>query len=356
MKKIMLHGATDLGSSNYGDYIYGEMIYNYLSKKGYEVCFYNPSDFFRKFLPKYTENRDFHKKEADMIVYIPGGYFGEGHNARFRDNLIQFLRFMPLGIWAANKKKPLAVIGVGAGPNHNKLMNFGIKKICNWAKIVTVRDNFSYKSLKKLCPNASIVECGDLITTSKLPERRTQQIDHIVKTSQSKKIFLVHYNHEKIALLKFAKCAKKFIENHPDFHVVVASDSILDMDDSLFQEFKEIYGRECSHFKYNDPHEMTALIKKVDIVLTCKLHVGVVATTLGKSVIAAACHPEKTKRYYHQIDEDERCVNLYKISEEELCILLEKKGLKNIKIGAEIINKASLSWEYLDGFLRENNG
>lgn len=354
--KIMLHGATDCNSSNYGDFIYGEIIFQYLRQCGHEVCFYSPSNFFIKHISGYKDIKPFTKKDADLIVYIPGGYFGEGHNARFRDNLVQFFRFMPLGIWASYKKKPLIVLGVGAGPNHNLAMNFGIKRICNCAQFVTVRDNISYKALKHLCPHAPIIECGDLIITSTLRKKLSRQIEKIVDISKKKKILLIHYNHDKTALKKFAECAHKFVEVHPDFHVVVSSDSIIENEDIMFNTFNDIFKRECYHFKYKDPYEMTALLERVDVVLTCKLHVGVVAAKLGKSVVVAACHPEKTKRFYDQINESDRCLDLYKITDKELYKTLEHKYFDGIKIGREEIEKAKLTWKYLEHFLEEYNG
>ncbi|WDU82052.1 polysaccharide pyruvyl transferase family protein [Caloramator sp. Dgby_cultured_2] len=145
---IILHGATNCGSSNYGDYIYGEMVYEYLKEKGFNVCFYQPSTFFKRNIKDYYKSKTISRQEADLIIYIPGGYFGEGHRARLKDNLVQFFRFMPLGLWASFKKKPIIVIGIGAGPNRCLLMNFAIKRICNNSLFITVRDKESYESLK----------------------------------------------------------------------------------------------------------------------------------------------------------------------------------------------------------------
>lgn len=355
-KNIMLHGATNWGSSNYGDYIYGEIIHDYLKDKGNKVCFYQPSPFFEKYITNYDKNSIFKKKDANMIVYIPGGYFGEGHSARFRDNVIQFVRFMPLGIWAAFKRIPLAIIGIGAGPNTNFLMNYGIRKICKHASLITVRDNESYKALKKLSPKVDVIECGDLILDSQLKETdvKISQISSIIDEAGNKKIALVHYNHEQIALQKFSKSMEKFSNKYSDYHVVVASDSILDLDDEYFEEFKKTYGKECSHFKYSNPKELTSMIKEANLVLTCKLHVGVVACSFGKSVIAAACHPEKTKRFYSQIGEEYRCINLYNSSDEELYSLIEKSFDRNVKISPDIKKKAGTSWQLLNDFIGEN--
>lgn len=352
----MLHGATDCNSSNYGDYIYGELIYDYIKNKGIDVCFYNASTFFKEHLDDFMDTKKFKFSNADGIVYIPGGYFGEGHNARFRDNLVQFLRFMPLGIKASFKKIPMVVLGIGAGPNKDFLMNYGIRKICNHSSVITVRDSESYKSLKNLCPKANIVEAGDVIITKKLNLLESSlQLNKIKDLKNNYKILLVHYNHSDEALIKFANAVKNFINNHPEYKVVVASDSILAFEEEYYQKFNQIMGVKCEHFIYKNPHEMTALLKLVDLVLTCKLHVGVVATTFDKSVIAIACHPEKTKRYYSQIGEEERCISLYNSHSKEIELLLEKYYDKNINIPNKVILKATKTWEILDSVIGDMN-
>lgn len=351
-KLIILHGATNCKSSNYGDYLYGEIIYKYLKDKNYDVIFYQPSEFFKKHIPGYSGICG--RKNSAAVLYIPGGYFGEGHNASFKENIIQFLRFMPLGIWTSFRQTPMAVIGVGAGPNQNSLLKCGIKRICNHSKFVSVRDSISYEALRSICPNSKLYDCADLITASQqyFEQRNTQQILEIVRSNANKKLLLIHYNNNEHALGLFAASAKEFIKAHPDYFVVVSSDSCIDNENELFSRFKEIFGEDCGHFIYVDPGEFTAFIQQVDMVLTCKLHVGVVSCCYGKSVIAVACHPEKTKRFYDQIGVNDRCVSLFDTSTDQLRELLEKFHSNPINIPDSVISKAQMSWTLLDDFLK----
>lgn len=350
-KKILLHGATNCGSSNYGDFLYGYIVYHFFKHKNMDVEFYQPSPFFIQYIEEYNSVIKFKKNKADLIVYIPGGYFGEGHKAKLKENIIQFLRFMPLGIWASYKKKPIIVMGIGAGPINNIFMKFAIKRICNNAKFVTTRDKISYDELKKICPKANITECGDLILTRKLNEKgiKTEQIDKIARLN--KKIILVHYNHDKEALKKFAEAINIFINDNKDYFVIVSADSILENEEEYYNEFRKIFKYESEHFVYNNPFEMTELLKLSDIVLTCKLHIGVVSALYEKSVVVAACHPEKTMRFYEQIDEANRCVELEKIESHQLANLLEEYKEKNIKIKDEVIDEANKTWKLLENFL-----
>lgn len=352
IRNIILHGATNFESSNYGDYIYGEMIYDHLKGKKNNVCFYQPSEFFKRYLKDYSEN--IKKRNTDIIIYIPGGYFGEGHKAGLKENLLHFYRFMPLGIWASYKKIPMVVLGIGAGPNKCWFMNFGIRRICNNSKFVSVRDKESYNALKKLCPNANIIESGDLIITRDLKENiNSSQVKRIKEIYKNKKILLVHYNHSKEALLKFAKSVNKFIKRHNDYVVVVASDSILESEQQNFNEFEKNLGIKCEHFIYNDPAEMTYLLKNIDVVITCKLHVGVIASSFGKSVIPVASHPEKTVRFYSQIGESNRFLSLFDSTSDEIYKILEKYHDKSIRIDEQVIRKSNITWGLLEEVMGE---
>lgn len=355
-KRILLHGATDYGSSNYGDYLYGEILYDYLKNRGFEVDFYNPSPFFKHHLPEYDSVYHFSKNNSDAIIYVPGGYFGEGHEARFRDNLVQFKRFMPLGIWASFKNLPIAVIGIGAGPNKNFLMNAGIRRIMKKSKLVTARDHESFQALLTLSPFSKdkLVETFDLIIASQLREEKTEKINQLLKQTEGKKILLIHYNHSKEALEKFAIAAKTFINTHSDYHLLVSSDSVLSTEENLYKEFVSIVGEEnCTHFLYHSPSEFTALLREVDVVLTCKLHVGVVASTMSKSVIAIACHPEKTVRYYQAIGVPERVASLFDITAEEIEKKLGYFCEQPISLPDDLVQKAKSNMVYLDVFLEE---
>lgn len=352
IKNIVLHGATNCNSSNYGDFLYGEIIYNYLKRKNMNVVFYQPSNFFIEHLKDYpSQIPENSRQKPDLILYIPGGYFGEGHNARIRDNIIQFFRFMPLGMSAAARDIPLAVLGVGAGPNNSMLMNYGIKKICNHALFVTTRDNTSHNALLKLSPKANIIQSADLILTRDWRDfGTTPQINSIINNNDDK-YMLIHYNHSREALLKFGGAVQKFIKLHPEYKIIVSSDSIMSSEDENYNAFSNLLSGLCEHFIYSNSRELTQLINKVDVVLTCKLHVGVVAATLKKSVVSVACHPEKTKRFYSQIGEEERCISLYKATTNTIIEMLERYHEREIHIPQEVIMQANVTWELLDSIL-----
>lgn len=350
--KILLHGATNWGSSNFGDFIYADKIAKHIRSRFPDamVELAEPSDYFKQLMPFATTGK-VDIKNADALIYIPGGYFGEGHSARIKDNLIHFLRFMPVGLKALKRQIPIAVIGIGAGPNHNYLLTWAIKKIVKGSVATTVRDRESYDALRSLgCDGVS--EGSDMILTMDLDSEQFDygQINQIKKQANQKKILLVHYNHSAKALDCFGKSVTEFLSTNPEYKVVVCYDQLLDRADEFFKIFKS-FVPDALRFEYWNPYELVGMITASDSVLTCKLHVGVVASMKGKSVICAAEHPEKTMRYYRQIGEKDRCVSLYDTGCEQLAALLRQYHMLPVGVSSDLLDSSQCHWEKLDSVL-----
>ena len=352
--KILLHGATNWGSSNFGDYLYGEIFYEFLNEilQESEVVFYDSSQFFKKNICGYSEKIETKRvKDSDCLVYIPGGYFGEAHNARLRDNLIHFIRFMPVGIKCVFLKKKIIIVGIGAGPNNSQILNIAIKMICKHSQFITVRDEQSKLALNTLGIRNIFVGADPLLVQNlEMKEEVTEQISSIIKKSANKKILFVHYNHSKFAMEKFAKVIKKFIRANKEYIIVVGSDQIFKSEEEMYKGFCNILEEKCVFYKYNNAHELIALLRRIDAVLTCKLHVGVVASMFAKSVVCAAEHPEKTIRFYERINNRERCVSIFETSEVELYELLNKFLDSKINIPEEEIKNAEVHYQKLNLF------
>lgn len=353
MKKILLHGATNCGSSNYGDFIYAYEVYQYLSIK-YDVELYQPSPYFKKYLGL-SEHKHIGIHDADYLVYLPGGYFGEGHNARFRDNLVQFLRFMPFGLIGILFRKHIIVIGVGAGPVNSWFMRSAVRMIGRHATVITTRDKSSYQAMDKLGIR-NIHDYFDMILAFPLArqDKLSKQLEQVLTSGDENRILLVHYNHSHEAMVKFAAAVNEFIaQSSHRYTVVVSSDSILDNEEKMYQEFKHLCHFNSVHYIYDNPFDFTELLRRADVVLTCKLHVGVVAAMFDKSVICAAEHPEKTIRFYSYIGEFGRCSSLYKSDPENILINLKKYENQPMHIDSRVKNLAMKHWDALNLAIRK---
>ena len=353
--KILLHGATNCGSSNFGDYLYGDAVYRYITRNypNCQVQFYQPSRYFRKYIRNYREY-GITPLTADLILYIPGGYFGEGHQPRFRDNLIHFLRFMPLGLFGVLFRKRIVILGIGAGPIKSLLLKFPIRLIGKRAKLLTVRDPESLQALQIIgLDNTRLT--GDLILALN-PEEYAEdsgQLQKIKEQCGSQKILFIHYNHSREAMEKFAAAIIRFKQSNETYRFVIGADSILVNEDQLFSEFTQRTGMQCTHYRYNSPYELTRMLMMADAVLTCKLHVGVMASLLGKSVVCIAEHPEKTFRCYRQIAHTERFVSLYDTQPEMIASMLNNYCDTPLQVPKAEIERSKQNWNLLKKTLED---
>lgn len=356
--RFMLHGATNWKSSNFGDFFYAYEVYHHLKQDpNNQVNFYEPSDYFIQYLNDDKSALDNVKfNEADYLIYIPGGYFGEGHDARFRDTLIQYIRFMPFGLKAVRAKKKLMAIGVGAGPINRWFMISAVKKICKNSVVVTTRDVESQEALQNIGIN-NVPEYSDMMLAYDLKSiaKDTEQIRRVKSFAGDSKLVLIHYNHSVEALEKFASAINGFIKTHDDYKLVVASDSILPYEDEYYGKFCNICKCDVFHFVYDDPFEMLRLIDTVDTILTCKLHVGVVGCMFNKAVICAAEHPEKTVRFYDLIERPHNCVSLYDSTVEQIAERFNRFYKTPVDIPVKEAEKAMRHWHAIKRALEKNH-
>ena len=358
--KIILHGATDCGSSNYGDFLYGKLIYDYLQEiiPNAEIGFYNPSPFFNKYIDINKNNCKFTRpiREASAAIYIPGGYFGEGHNATLKETLVQFIRFIPFGIKCLLLKIPLVIIGVGVGPNKNLLFRKSISKLVRYSNLTTVRDHESFLALNKMgCTDC--IELTDLILAFDIKKYDKLEDEKLKKIlSSGKKIILVHYNHSSEAADKFGKALRMFMSKNREYYPIVVSDQIISQDIDKRDIFENAYeSSNYYYYQYHDPFELGGVISAADFVITSKLHVGVTAAQKYKLVVAVAVHPEKTGRFYKEIGEYDRFMDLERVNPRAIAEKIDKYVDIPINIPVEINNKAKVHLKYLDDFLSKFN-
>lgn len=345
--KIILHGATDRGSTNFGDFLYANELYSLCRSMNAEVCYYNESAFIREYTRGYCANK-FTVQESDLLVYIPGGYFSEAHDTTLKRCLINFRRYMPFGLSGCVRRKRIAVLGIGAGNIHTPFLRWPLKWILNHAEMITVRDEISRKALDELKPKSSPENYGDLILSIDIPSliQATQQTQEIGKQVEGKKLVVVHYNHSRQALQLFAAALQVFKDTHPEYQLVVTTDSVIEDDMDLFDSFKNTVGR-CIHFTYKNPYELIELLRISDVVVTCKLHLGVVACMLGKSVISVAEDYAKTSRFYEQIGETNRCVPLNESDAEQVSEMINRFCEKKVTIPQALIEESNKHRERL---------
>lgn len=304
MKKIYLHGS--FMNDNFGDYLLFKVVSDWIYEvdKKNTILSYNVSS-------KYDNLVNFQRcsaksaiNESDIIVLCGGGYLGEPNNNKLRWTInfiknhgTQFLRIV-------RSKKPYIIIGVGAGPQTSYICKCITKKLCNGAEVVSVRDVESKEFLKKIGVKKNVEVVPDIVmstTTNYL------KMDDLKKNSDNQvlediKTVLIHLTSRVSVKNNFlVNDIKRYAEENENIKFIISSDQgreVLKERNRFWA--KLLSGKDVEIYDYRDPSELLTVINKSDIIITDKLHVGIVATRLYKKVISIAGH-SKTKRFYKQI-------------------------------------------------------
>lgn len=353
--KIMLHGATNM--SNYGDYLFAEIFYETLKSQGNQVLFYSHpvygiSDYFRKYLgdiPKKSNYKD-ELRNSDCLVFISGGYFVEPRKPGIVSELKHFSRYMMPALNFMNSKKPIYVLGVGAGPFKKQLFSIYARKVLNYATVVTVRDGESKQYCTEFGVHNQITVTSDtaLLIAEYLEKQKTGVPKFAIDEGRKMLLFHIDSNDEvkKIMASSIIPAVIRFLRSNQEYQLFLASDGI--KNDSLYEEYRKMFAEvNPVVLRYDDPWILTRQIERADLIVTTKLHMGIVGSALGSSVVSFPFVPQKTKRFYRQIREPDRCTSLTDINSDMVYNKLEAFKDKRIKIPEELVEKARLNLTYL---------
>lgn len=345
--KILLNGAT--GGSNFGDYLFAEIFQNEIEKFiGKENIYwydsrYQLSDFYKKHL-NYRKKKC-RLSEIDALICISGGYFC-GEDKSFKDYIIRYLRYFRICIKCINKKIPYIIIGIDVAHSKFKILDKIQKYVLKNAKIVTVRNVESIKTLKEYGITTGILTADTAHTVDKTLLRENQ------KHFDGKNIFF-HVQMNRINdAQKIIPALNKFLETHTEYNVYVGTDQLISNDNSLKELAARIRAKHVKILPFDYPVDLCFILSEMDFIITPKLHVGIVGATLGKSVLSFSIHSEKISRFYNQLNESGRSLPMAEFTEEKALKMMENYYNKPIKIPEYIRNNAFKNLAYVDDFVK----
>lgn len=352
--KVLLNGATS--GTNFGDYLFAEMYQQRISENiGQENVFWFDTRYaFSEFFKKHLKNRKKCKmKDVSAFVYIPGGYFCR-QGTKIRDYIIGYLVYHRIGLKCLRRKIPYAILGMEVGHSKNKIIERIQKKLLVNASVVAVRNQDSYEVAKSY--GVKNLHCvADNVFAMNSNVFKDKDIPYEIKKHNRKKIFL-HIsptswsNHNIIE--KVIPVLNKFLENHSEYDVLVSADQYYQYGHEEIANISNlIKSKQVLKYNYDDPIALCKVIDCCDLVVTTKLHVGIVGAKLGKSVVSFSGHTEKIKRLYKQLGEEERTTPLSSLTLEKGLEILNKFHDKPIIVSEEIVEKANKNFVLLDEFL-----
>ena len=364
VRKVMLQGY--ICNANFGDNLHASLFYDRCLKLGFEkVDFfqyknYGIGDFCRKQIGYSTRLSLLSCFKSDAFVLISGGFLwndeknSKDAKIRYRRYILPALIFMFLG-------KPVYLLGVGGGPVDTLWLRKKFVKLINKAKVVTFRDEATKKQFEDYgVKNRMTVTADTILIINKNMLNPLKEATELYSFANGRKKLLLHIPDSKKSagklIDKILPALIRFLEEHKEFALVLTKDNIEPKENTNEKKIHEILKKSNINFydyKYNDCWQLCSLINEMDCVISLKLHVGVVACALDKSVIAFPVHREKTDNFYKMIDQSERCLNIKNLNVEKAYEQINKFHNIKVHISDELRQKAELNLLVLDDIFED---
>lgn len=357
----MLHGATN--GSNFGDFIFANFFYKYLIYNELDVFFYDGplygiGEYFKKNIPYKKDKNFFNVFKCDLLIYLPGGYFGDTTN-KLIDSIKRIIRYLTVGYIFILRRKPIYIVGVGGGPINNAILKFFLKRLIKYSQLILFRDQETINYFKSIgiCSDKLILstDAAQIIRYYKF--EKYEKIDNLIDLR--KKIIFLHVfddNNKNRDLKLVINEINTFMKKHSDYMIVIGCDWINRTKIENLNIFNEIETKNKIAYNYHSSFELAYLLSKVDFIITPKLHVGIIGSSFSKSVIAIPVHPQKVHRYYNQINELDRVCKLGDLTTEKIQYLINTYFDKPIQLSKKQMELSKLNYTLLMQSITELKG
>lgn len=360
--KVLINGAT--AGTNFGDFLFARMFHNKIaSLVGEENVFwyesrYTFSDFYRKHL---GYSRNYRLKDIDALVFMSGGYMC-GDDRNFRDYILRYLRYFHIGLKAIARRIPFGFFGLEIGKPRNFLLKKIEATLLQESDMTTVRNEESLMWCNSLIGNILPPPAGARLTADSVFALDRNLFDGLalppdIGNCRNRRLFLhIEPNpaRNRTLIEKVVPIIAEFISKHPGYAVVIGADQFSENQRSAYNEIKEALGIANVVFApYDNPLLLCKILDNVDVIVTHKLHVGIVGARLGKSVISFSGHTEKIERLYSQLNESGRSCSLQTLTFEQGKKMLEKYFDKPIEVPGHIVAGAEQNFKELEKFINQ---
>jgi polysaccharide pyruvyl transferase WcaK-like protein len=293
---------------------------------------------------------------SDAFVFGGGGYFGEPDRGKFRWSIRNFLRYILPGLIVTCLRKPLFIVGVGAGPIASRLLRRSIKRIFSCASFAAVRDSESKAFVTEIGVNPSkLTLTADLALAIADMEFREQFLPELaalvrqgVVAPQFKAKIGIHFN--QLSPGSFEQKMSDEMIRHFGFRSVVAVNDQGDQrgsgasSRSLAPSSPD--SAEASTCIYQGLAQFIHEISQMDVVLTKKLHVGIIASAMGVPAVAVPRH-SKISRLYRQIGKAHCCIPADEANAETVLSQIETVRAETWQLPRHVIEDALTNLSFL---------
>ena len=334
-KKILLHGAYN--GSNFGDFILAWVIQKKVYEAGAETVLNNASPYFLKIMGKEESlplKADY--TIVDAAIFGGGGYLATRRIGLRGIRLLLLTHLVPM-FKMIRRNKPFIICGTGVGPIHDPCLQRITVRTLEKASAIYVRNEESKEYLIHYGLKKHVEVTSDLaltLTKNDIPCEYLVAANKALERFKGKRIVFIHINLLNIFSTKKSKLEQgcdylvrdieTFAKNHDDVAFVIGSDYESFKVEKMNEHIYNMLGIDkCLLLDEYSVWGLAGFLSNVDVILTTKLHVGIVGTSLGKTVISFS-GDQKIHRFYKQIGKPERSVELKDVKDGDCLKQLEK--------------------------------
>lgn len=286
---------------------------------------------------------------VNYVILGGGGYYGEPNTSFIKKIKWVFRNFKRHILWIPKYKRAhIGAFGVGFGPLsiliHRKVVSRLFNKYLSYA-IFRDQESLDFALKYGIKTNEIKVDkCVDLALS--LPVHKDKE-----------KIVIFHLHNLKEALVR--EIITLVNSDHHYSNVIYQYVILYDNPSQENLKSKKFYAdlftrlniNNYSIYTYKDHYTTLDIIKSSEVVITNKLHVGIVGIATGSKVISLPTH-QKTARLYRQLDLATYCMPSHLFSSSEFSNklrLLEKWSLDR----SIIENGINRLYHHISSFLRK---
>lgn len=360
MKSVYVHGSYF--GNNFGDVLLVDLFANRIRNMGYIPIFPFANDFYRQQTGTEIGIKDYNNAVA--AIYCGGGYLGEPNSGKLIWSIRNFFRHHKSFRFFKNNNIPYAVVGAGCGPVTYFPFSITVKNIISKAEFVVLRDEKSKSFAQLYSGRYDIDVAADAVismTLNDIPDESKLKATSFFNKNTPKGSHLVgiHLTDKFKDPGKFeliVEAVSKLSLDYPELFFVFLSDGKSRRGKKLKQIIDSEYissrlgGGRFTFYDYSNHWDMAATLSGFDVVLTSKLHVGVVSTALGVNVVSIPYH-SKTIRYYEQVNARERCLTSFDSVMQIYKHIETYLWSSPIEVPAEVISSSESLFESISDFL-----
>jgi|SRR5690625_627122 len=256
---------------------------------------------------KVIESNELHR--VVKVVNSGGGYFGEPNVNilnRYKWSIRNYNRHLK---WrSVYKNVPTAYIGIGVGPISMLPFRYLVSKELKRSDLVIVRDEESYDYCKAIgVLNAEVGIDYAFTLYDDMPPTK-------------KKIVLIHAVDELNGIEREAIIELRKAYTDHKFLLIFDIEKSQNTKNRIYNSYHNF----VDGFKdYKELNELLSIIKNSEIILTPKLHVGIIGIVFNCKIISIPYH-QKTIRLYNQLGVNEYCIPQYSYSRDKLMYAINK--------------------------------